>query len=187
MPMPRRALVRVLHEVAVRNRLRDGLLYMQVTRGVAPRDHAFPTHPVPPALVITSRRIAGYPADIDRWTATAITHPDERWARCDIKSVGLLANVLAKQAARQAGAAEAILVDADGHVTEGRVHHRLDRGPARHPADPAVGPRDPAGLHQGWRCWRCCACPTCAWNNAPSPRRSCTGHGRRSLPAPPVS
>ncbi len=119
MPMPRRALVRVLHEVAVRNRLRNGLLYMQVTRGVAPRDHAFPSRPIPPALVITSRRIAGYPADIERWTATAITQPDERWARCDIKSVGLLANVLAKQAAREQGATEAILVDAAGHVTEG--------------------------------------------------------------------
>ena len=119
MPMPRGALVRVLHEVAVRNRLRDGLLYMQVTRGVAPRDHAFPTHPVPPALVVTIRRIPAYPTDIERWTARAITQPDERWARCDIKSVGLLPNVLARQAARERGAIEAILVDQDGMVTEG--------------------------------------------------------------------
>ncbi len=119
MPMPRRALVRVLHEVAARNRLRSGLLYMQVTRGVAPRDHAFPTRPVPPAMVVTIRRIAPYPASVEGWSVRAITQPDERWARCDIKSVGLLPNVLARQAAREQGATEAILIDAGGMVTEG--------------------------------------------------------------------
>ena len=118
-PMGHAALRHVLREVARRNRLRDGLLYMQVTRGVARRDHAFPKRPVPPALVITVRRTPAYPTDPAAWTATAITHPDERWARCDIKSTALLANVLAKQAARAAGAYEAILVDAGGMVTEG--------------------------------------------------------------------
>lgn len=118
-PMGRAALRHVLYEVARRNRLRDGLLYMQVTRGVARRDHAFPSQPVPAALVVTVRRTPPFPQDLASWTGSAITHPDQRWARCDIKSTGLLPNVLAKQAAREQGAVEAILVDADGMVTEG--------------------------------------------------------------------
>ena len=119
MPMSRAALVHVLGEVARRNRMRDGLLYMQITRGVAPRDHVFPRSSVPPALVVTIRRVAAYPADVERWTARVITQPDQRWARCDIKSVALLPNVLARQAARERGAQDAVLVDADGMVTEG--------------------------------------------------------------------
>ena len=67
MPMSRAALRLVLREVARRNRVTEGLLYMQVTRGVARRDHAFPTQPVPPALVVTIKRIAPYPTDVDRW------------------------------------------------------------------------------------------------------------------------
>ena len=117
-PMGRAALLRVLQEVAARNRVHDGLLYMQVTRGVARRDHAFPSASVPPALVVTVRRTPPYPASPDAWAARAITQADERWARCDIKSTGLLPNVLARQAAREAGASEAILLR-DGHVTEG--------------------------------------------------------------------
>ncbi len=119
MPMARAALLHVLTEVARRNRVRDGLLYMQVTRGVAGRDHVFPADDVKPAMVVTVRRTPAFPTDIDRWTARAITHPDQRWARCDIKSTGLLPNVLARQAAKEQGAAEAILIDAAGMVTEG--------------------------------------------------------------------
>lgn len=119
MPMSRAALLHILTEVARRNRVQDGLLYMQVTRGVARRDHAFPTDTTAPAVVVTVRRIPPYPTDVDRWTATAITFPDQRWARCDIKSTGLLPNVLARQAAREQGAVEAILIDAGGMVTEG--------------------------------------------------------------------
>ncbi len=119
MPMSRAALSHVLTEVARRNRVQDGLLYMQVTRGVARRDHAFPVHAVAPAIVVTVRRIPPYPTDVDRWTARAITYPDQRWARCDIKSTGLLPNVLARQAAWEQGAAEAILIDSNGMVTEG--------------------------------------------------------------------
>lgn len=118
-PMARPALLHVLREVARRNRVENGLLYMQVTRGVARRDHAFPPPETPSAFVVTVRRIPPYPRDIDRWKASAITHPDERWARCDIKSVSLLPNVLARQAAREQGAIEAILVDSGGMVTEG--------------------------------------------------------------------
>ena len=119
MPMPRQALVRVLHEVARRNRVSEGLLYMQVSRGVARRDHAFPSKPVAPALVVTIRRIPPYPRSIEGWGGAAITHPDLRWARRDIKSTALLPNVLARQAAREKGAIEAILHEADGTITEG--------------------------------------------------------------------
>ncbi len=119
MPLSRPAFRSVLAEVARRNRLREGLLYMQVTRGVARRDHPFPVPPPRPALVITARRLPPFPANVEAWAAAAITRADERWARRDIKSVNLLPNVLAKQAARRAGAAEAILIDGEGMVTEG--------------------------------------------------------------------
>jgi D-alanine transaminase len=120
MPMTRTALRHVLAEVARRNRVAEGLLYMQVTRGVARRDHAFPKQPVPPALVVTVKRIAPYPASVEGWGAKAITLPDLRWARRDIKSINLLPNCLARQAAREQGAIEAILYDAaTGMVTEG--------------------------------------------------------------------
>lgn len=119
-PMPRAALLQVLGELVRRNRVAEGLAYMQVTRGVSRRDHAFPRRPVPPALVLTIKRIPPYPRDVDAWAASAITRPDLRWARRDIKSLNLLPNVLARQAAREAGAAEAILYDeATGAVTEG--------------------------------------------------------------------
>ena len=118
-PMSRAALLQVLGEVARQNRVTEGLLYMQITRGVSRRDHAFPTKPIAPAMVVTVRRTAPYPRNVDAWATTAVTHPDQRWARCDIKSVSLLPNVLAKQAAREKGAGEAILVAADGTVTEG--------------------------------------------------------------------
>lgn len=119
MPMSRLALVNVLLEVSRQNRITEGLIYMQVTRGVARRDHAFPKVQVKPAIVVTARRTPPYPRDVAAWATTAITHPDQRWARCDIKSVALLPNVLAKQAAREQGAAEALLIDGDGLVTEG--------------------------------------------------------------------
>jgi D-alanine transaminase len=120
MPMPRASLRHVLAEVARRNRVTEGLLYMQVTRGVAKRDHAFPAKPVPPALVVTVKRIPPYPASVDNWGAAAITWPDLRWARRDIKSTNLLPNCLARQAAREKGAIEAILYEeATGVVTEG--------------------------------------------------------------------
>lgn len=119
-PMSRGALSVVLRETVRRNRVRDGLVYMQVTRGVARRDHAFPKPGTPPALVVTAKSV-----DMAKGAANAakgvkvITLPDNRWERVDIKSVGLLPNCLAKQAAREAGAFEAWLVDANGFVTEG--------------------------------------------------------------------
>ncbi len=118
MPMSHAAFGVVLREVVHRNRLREGLVYMQITRGVIRRDHAFPSLPIAPSVVITTKRMPSYPTDPAKWAAKAITHEDIRWGRCDIKTVGLLANVFAKQAAKEKGAAEAILIR-DGMVTEG--------------------------------------------------------------------
>lgn len=120
MPMSRQALTIVLRETVRQNRIRDGLLYLQVSRGVAPRDHAFPTSPVPPAVVITAKSIdrAGAEAKAAKGVSV-ITVPENRWGRCDIKTVGLLPNALAKQAAKERGAAEAWFVDDLGFVTEG--------------------------------------------------------------------
>jgi D-alanine transaminase len=118
-PLSRAALLAVLAEVVSRNRRSAGLIYMQITRGVARRDFTFPPPGTRPALVVTMRRAAAFPDSLDSWTAHAIVLPDQRWARRDVKSVGLLANVLARQAAKEAGALEAIMHDADGNVTEG--------------------------------------------------------------------
>jgi len=120
MPVPLTALRHILREVVRLNRISNGLVYLQVTRGVAPRDHPFPALPVPPALVVTAKRLNE--ARIAAAVATGVavvTMPDIRWARRDIKSVSLLPNILAKQAAREAGAYEAWLVDPEGFVTEG--------------------------------------------------------------------
>jgi D-alanine transaminase len=119
-PMSRKALSRVLHETVRRNRVKNGSVYLQVTRGAARRDHPFPAPETTPSVVVIAR-----PADFEAMDVRAaagvgvLTQPDIRWGRCDIKTVGLLPNVLAKQAAREAGAFEAWLVDADGYVTEG--------------------------------------------------------------------
>lgn len=117
-PMARGTVSFVIRELMRRNRLRDGLVYMQVTRGVARRDHAFPTTPVKPAIVLTTKNSKR--ADADPGAGVAVkSERDIRWERCDIKTVALLPNVLAKQAARESGAYEAWLVDGEGQVTEG--------------------------------------------------------------------
>jgi D-alanine transaminase len=119
-PVSRAALTQIIHEVVRRNRVTYGLVYLQATRGVARRDHFFPVHPVRPSLVVTARNL-----NFQRNQETAargiavITLPENRWPRVDIKSVSLLPNVLAKQAAREQGAYEAWFVGADGGVTEG--------------------------------------------------------------------
>ena len=118
-PMARAALGLMLREVVRRNRVGDGIVYLQITRGVARRDHRFPPATLRPSLVVTARQGTGFPPDPDTWAVAAITWPDQRWARCDIKTIGLLPNVLAREAAREAGAYEAVLVDAAGAVTEG--------------------------------------------------------------------
>jgi D-alanine transaminase len=118
-PVGRAALVLIHEELRRRNLLTDGGIYLQITRGVAPRDFPFPAG-VRPSLVLTAKWL-----DWDRIGAMAargvavVSRPDIRWGRCDIKTVALLPAVLAKQAAREAGAFEAILVDRDGLITEG--------------------------------------------------------------------
>ncbi len=118
-PMSVEALRIVLHEVVRKNRVRNGLVYLQITRGVAPRDHAFPKD-IAPSLVITSKSMNIAEAERKAQKGIAvIAVPDERWARCDIKSVSLLPNILAKQSAVEQGAYEAWMVDEKGMVTEG--------------------------------------------------------------------
>ncbi|MDK1376684.1 MULTISPECIES: D-amino-acid transaminase [unclassified Sinorhizobium] len=119
-PMSRAALIQVIREVLRRNRVHNGLFYLQVTRGVARRDHVFPTKETPPSLVVTAKRTdAAAIAKKNAEGIAAITVPENRWDRVDIKSVGLLPNVLARQKAKELGAQEAIFVDTDGLVKEG--------------------------------------------------------------------
>lgn len=119
-PMSLAALGVILRETVRRNRVRNGIVYLQVTRGVAPRDFPFPPDGTRPSVVVTSR--SSDPARLEKLAEegiAVITVPDIRWGRVDVKSVALLPNVLAKQAARDKGAREAWLVDAQGRVTEG--------------------------------------------------------------------
>ena len=102
--------------------VREGLLYIQISRGAAAkRTHAFPSAPVAPNELIYAANYAdGDPHRAARAAGVAaVTHPDLRWARRDVKTVNLLGNCLAAEAARQAGAYEAILYDPDGSITEG--------------------------------------------------------------------
>lgn len=119
-PMGEGALLAVLRETMRRNRVSDGLVYLQVTRGAARRDHAFPDPRPRPTIVVTSRAVNAAAVDARAEAGVAvISYPDERWKHCDIKSISLLPNVLAKQAARASGAYEAWLIDEQGYVTEG--------------------------------------------------------------------
>lgn len=119
-PVTEGALAKILREVVARNRVRDGIVYLQISRGAAPRDHGFPAKPVRPSLTVTAKSL-----DTRRGEENAargvkvITLPEERWAHPHIKTLQLLPNVLAKQAAREAGAYEAWFVDRDGFITEG--------------------------------------------------------------------
>lgn len=118
-PMDGKPLEIVCREVVRRNRVVTGILYIQITRGVARRDHAFPADAAP-SLVVTSRSMDF--AAVARRAETGVsvaTMPDIRWGRCDIKTISLLPNVLAKQEARERDAYEAWMVDAQGYVTEG--------------------------------------------------------------------
>lgn len=118
-PMSRAALQQVMRETLRRNRVHDGILYMQVSRGVAPREHMF-NPDLKPVLVITARPIAAdRRAQIIKKGISVVSVPDQRWARCDIKSISLLPNVLARQSARNAKVQEAWQIDMQGMVTEG--------------------------------------------------------------------
>ncbi len=118
MPVARATLELISRELTRRNDLTHGMLYMQVTRGVAPRDHKFPAN-ARPALVMTTRQTKPHGEALLTQGIKVIAVPDIRWERCDIKSTSLLPNVLAKQQASEAGAYEAWQVDGAGFVTEG--------------------------------------------------------------------
>ncbi|MCC6920420.1 MAG: D-amino-acid transaminase [Alphaproteobacteria bacterium] len=120
MPMDRTALSWHAQETVRRNRVRHGVAYVQITRGVARRDHPFPRADLLQTVIITARRFDPARAKASGEGGVAVkTMPDIRWGRRDIKTTALIANVLAKQAAREAGAYEAWLVDEQGFVTEG--------------------------------------------------------------------
>lgn len=112
------ALQQIARRLIAMSRYPDGLLYIQVSRGAAKRDHGFPAG-IPPTLVLTVRRF-DFAQRIPQLAkgVSAISLPDQRWARCDLKTTGLLPAVLAKQEAKAAGAFEALFVK-DGEVTEG--------------------------------------------------------------------
>ncbi|HXX49660.1 MAG TPA: D-amino-acid transaminase [Xanthobacteraceae bacterium] len=118
-PMSVRALGIVLREVVRLNRIGYGIVYVQITRGVARRDHAFPPPQTLPSIVVTARSLnmARNKALAEKGIAV-ISVPDNRWGRVDIKTIGLLPNVLARQEAIERGARDAWFVDKDGKVTE---------------------------------------------------------------------
>ncbi len=118
--MARPALLLIIGEIVAKNRVVDGMVYLQVTRGVARRDHAFPKPAVKPSLVVSARSLDPQKAQARAEAGVrVVTMPDLRWRRPDIKSISLLPNVLARQAARDQGADEAWFFDADGMITEG--------------------------------------------------------------------
>ncbi len=120
MPLDRRIFVSILREVCRRNRVTNGMVYIQVSRGVSPRNHLFPPASVKPSMIITARNTNLEAAN--KMAAAGIgvfTVPENRWERVDIKSVSLLPNILAKQKAHDNGAGEAWFVDKNGYVTEG--------------------------------------------------------------------
>lgn len=108
---------RLLRENGLAGEGAEGTVYLQLTRGVAPRTHAFPPPGTPPTVYFSTAPLQ-VPWELRLRGVAAVTHPDERWGRCDLKTVNLLPNVLAKQRAREAGAWEALLVR-EGAITEG--------------------------------------------------------------------
>jgi D-alanine transaminase len=119
-PMSTKAIGLILRETIRRNRVVDGMVYLQISRGVARRDFAFPPATTAPSMICFARSVARKAGNAAAEKGiSVITMPDIRWRRPDIKSTSLLPNALAKQAAYEKGAKEAWLVDQDGFVTEG--------------------------------------------------------------------
>ena len=116
-PMSLKALTVVIKEVVEQNRLTQGIIYIQINRGVAPRAHPFPPS-VQPSLIVTAKHSAGPSEAAAQKGVKVVTAPDIRWGRRDIKSVALLPNILAKQRAAEAKAFEALLVTPEDVVTE---------------------------------------------------------------------
>jgi D-alanine transaminase len=119
MLLSERALGIIMREVVARNRVNYGICYLQITRGVARRDHAFPSQQVRPGVVVTARALNKVRNEaLAEQGIAVVTVPDNRWGRVDIKTIGLLSNVLARQTAVEQGARDAWFVDARGMVTE---------------------------------------------------------------------
>lgn len=119
-PVTAKSLGLRLRQMMRRNRMSNGLIYMQVTRGVAPRVHVFPSGNISPSVILTAKHINWRAADKRAEKGvTVVSRPDERWARRDIKSTAILPNILARQSAKEAGSYEAWLIGPDGYVTEG--------------------------------------------------------------------
>ena len=116
MPVARGVLQMIMARVTRLNKVKNGLVYLQITRGVAKRDHKW-TKPLKPSLVVTAKSTA--PVSKTASAVKVITVPDERWDRRDIKTIQLLPNCMAKQKAYQAGVYEAVMIDPDGTITEG--------------------------------------------------------------------
>jgi len=112
-------LTAVVEEGIQRGGFNEALVYIQITRGVAPRHHEFPAKPPQPTVVMTVKQLRRPDPTLHETGVAVITTPDLRWKRCDIKSIALLPNILAKQLAHEAGAYEALLVDDQQQVTEG--------------------------------------------------------------------
>ncbi len=117
-PMSMGALRLVMRQVARRNHVENGMIYLQITRGVAPRNHAFPEHSLSSCVITAKRMPTPDPEHVSKGVAVIII-PDIRWRRRDIKSISLLPNCLAKQQAADAGAYEAWMMDENGLITEG--------------------------------------------------------------------
>jgi D-alanine transaminase len=117
-PVSAAALTVICREIVQRNRIQRGIVYIQVSRGIAPRAHPFPLGDRNPSIVVTGKHGAGPPDAVAEKGVKVLALPDIRWGRCDIKTVGLLGNVLARQKAVEAGAFETLLFQPDGTVTE---------------------------------------------------------------------
>ncbi len=140
-PVPRRVLPILLAEVVRRNRLVDGVAYIQVTRGPAARNHQFPLAAIPSLIISAWPGKAVTAHQVENGVAV-VTRPDQRWKRPDIKTVGLLPNALARQSAKEAGAVEAWMVDERGVITEGAATNAFivarDGALLTHPADQRI-------------------------------------------------
>ena len=175
-------IARAQKELVARNDLDEGIVYLQITRGPADRDFAYPAEPKPTLVMFTQKK-ALVDSPLAARGITVITVPELRWRRRDVKTVGLLAASMAKQAALDAGADDAWMVE-DGFVTEGSSNNAyiVTRSGGR--GDAASRQRDSARHHAGPRC--------CGWResvrsrsrNGRSPSRRQKAQRRRSSPAP---
>lgn len=140
-PVSRRVLPVILNRVMQLNRVSHGVVYIQISRGTAPRNHAFPAETAP-TLVVSAWTNKGPSVEQVEAGVSVVTRPDQRWQRPDIKTVGLLPNLLARQSAKEAGAYEALLVNGEGAVTEGSATNAFivarDGALLTHPADGSV-------------------------------------------------